>query len=62
MRTTPISGGRLYNHENEFGGDVLASFAARPDLDPQHKRLEVETELIGAHFLAHEQPPTEQFG
>jgi hypothetical protein len=53
---------RLYNHEKDFGGDTLASFAARPDLDAQHKRLEIETELIGAHYLAHDQPPTEQFG
>lgn len=53
---------RLYNHEKDFGGDALASFVARPDLDAQHKRLEIETELIGAHYLAHDQPPTEQFG
>jgi len=52
---------RLYNHENAFGGDAFASYAARPDLDAQHKRLEIETELIGAHYIAHDQPPTEQF-
>ena len=53
---------RLYNHENDFGGDALASFVPRPDLDAQHKRLEIEAELIGAHYLAHDQPPVEQFG
>jgi hypothetical protein len=53
---------RLYNHEKDFGGDALASFVARPDLDAQHKRLEIETELIGAHYLTHNQPPIEQFG
>lgn len=53
---------RLYNHENDFGGDALASLVPRPDLDAQHKRLEIETELIGAHYLAHDQPPVEQFG
>lgn len=53
---------RLYNHEKDFGGDVLASFVARPDLDAQHKRLEIETELIGAHYLAHDKPPVDQFG
>lgn len=52
---------RLYNHEKDFGGDALASFVARPELDAPHKRLEIETELIGAHYLAHDQPPTEQF-
>jgi len=53
---------RLYNHENEFGSNALISYVARPNLNAQHKRLEIETELIGAHYLAHEQPPTEQFG
>lgn len=53
---------RLYNHEKDFGGGALESFVARPDLDAQHKRLEIETELIGAHYLAHDQPPTGQFG
>lgn len=54
-------GRRLYNHENEFGGDALASYASRSGLDAQHKREEIETELIGAHYLAHDQPPREQF-
>jgi len=54
--------GRLYSHEKEYGSDALVSFAARPDLDAQHKRLEIETELIGAHYLAHDQPPAVQFG
>lgn len=52
---------RLYNHEDEFGADAFCSFVARPDLDAQHKRLEIETELLGAHFHAHGQPPAEQF-
>jgi len=54
--------GRLYSHEKEYGSDALVSYAARPDLDAQHKRLETETELIGAHFLTHSHPPSNQFG
>jgi excinuclease UvrABC nuclease subunit len=38
---------RLYSHDKEYGSDALVSYADRPDLNAQHKRLEIETELIG---------------
>jgi hypothetical protein len=53
---------RLYTHEQTFGGDALFATADRPDLDARHKRREIETELIGAHYLARDRAPTVQFG
>lgn len=53
---------RLYNHEQVYGGDALFSYVERIDLDASHKRSEIETDLIGAHFLAVNEPPAAQFG
>jgi hypothetical protein len=53
---------RLYDHEQTFGGDALFATVDRPDLDARHKRQEIETELIGAHHIAHDRTPLAQFG
>jgi len=46
----------------EFDGEVFVSYAARLDLDAQHKYLEIEIELFGTHYLTHDQPSAEQSG
>lgn len=53
---------RLYAHEQTFGEDALFATVDRPDLDARHKRQEIETELIGAHYFAHDRTPLTQFG
>ena len=53
---------RLYNHEQTFGSDALFATVDRADLDAAHKRKEIETDLIGAHYLEFEQTPVAQFG
>ena len=53
---------RLYSHEQTFGSDALFATVDRADLDAAHKRKEIETDLIGAHYLEFEQTPTAQFG
>ncbi len=54
--------GRLRRHEDTFGSEALFSVAAPEGMDAKHKRTEVETDLIGAHYLTNEEPPTTQFG
>lgn len=54
--------GRLRRHEGTFGGDALFSVAAPDGMDVRHKRTEVETDLIGAHYLTAGESPTTQFG
>lgn len=54
--------GRLRRHEGTFGGDALFSVAAPEEMDAKHKRTEVETDLIGAHYLTAGESPTAQFG
>lgn len=53
---------RLYKHEKTYGGDALFAYAGRPDLEYAHQRGEAETDLIGAHYIAHGHPPQAQFG
>jgi hypothetical protein len=53
---------RLYNHQQTFGGDALFATVDRPDLDARHKRQEIETELIGTHYIQHDRTPLAQFG
>ncbi|WP_245852865.1 GIY-YIG nuclease family protein [Natrinema ejinorense] len=53
---------RLYNHEKTFGGDALFSYVNRPELDAAHKRQEIETDLIGVHYLENGEAPIAQFG
>ena len=52
---------RFYDHENTFGGDALVSFAEPSDIDAAHKRDEIETDLISAHYLALERSPKSQY-
>ncbi|MDL5363883.1 GIY-YIG nuclease family protein [Halalkalicoccus sp. NIPERK01] len=53
---------RLYNHETVFGGHALFAYAKRLDLDAAHKRQEIETDLLGAYYLATNESPLAQFG
>lgn len=52
---------RLYRHRRNRTEPLTFSYATLPDHDAQHKRQEVETELIGAYWLATDNAPTEQF-
>lgn len=52
---------RLYRHRRKRDGDLRFSFAPLPEHDAEHKLQEVETELLGAHWLACESAPTDQF-
>ena len=52
---------RLYRHRRNRDGNLLFSYTTLPELDAAHKRSEVETELIGAHWLACELAPRDQF-
>ncbi|MFC6723448.1 GIY-YIG nuclease family protein [Halobium palmae] len=53
---------RFYTHEKNYGSDAIFSFVERTDLDAQHKRREIETDLIGGHYLMTREPPMAQFG
>ena len=53
---------RLYKHERTFGKDALFAYAEESDLDAPHKRKEIETDLIGAHYLVNGEAPLAQFG
>ncbi len=52
---------RLYRHRRSREGELLFSYTTLDKHDNQHKREEVETELIGAHWLAVEESPRSQF-
>ena len=52
---------RLRRHEDTFGSDALFSVATLDGLEAKHKRTEVETDLIGVHYLATNRPPQTQF-
>ncbi|WP_227376264.1 GIY-YIG nuclease family protein [Haladaptatus halobius] len=52
---------RLYRHRRTRDKNLLYSFASLSRLDAKHKREEVETDLLGAHWLACEAAPTDQF-
>jgi hypothetical protein len=51
---------RLRTHSKERNSDLRYSYAAPGNIDQKHKRLEAETDLIGAHWLAVEEPPVDQ--
>jgi hypothetical protein len=55
---------RLYTHENAFGSHARFDFVPLDGLaiDAAHKRVEVETDLIGAHVIADGRAPRAQFG
>lgn len=52
---------RLYRHRRNRDNDLRFSYATLPDHDARHKREEIETELLGAHWLACDSAPTLQF-
>lgn len=54
---------RLRDHLRDRGGSPRVAHAPLPTprFDAQHRREEVETELIGAHVLQHGWPPRDQF-
>jgi hypothetical protein len=52
---------RLYRHRRNREADLSVAYAMLPRADARHKREEVETELIGAHWLASEAVPRDQF-
>lgn len=53
---------RLYKHEQTFGEKALFAYAERIELDASHMRQEIETDLIGAHYLTEGKSPIAQFG
>lgn len=52
---------RLYRHRRNRDGALLFSYSELGEHDAQHKREEVETELIGVHWLAVGESPRDQF-
>ncbi len=51
---------RLRTHSRERDDSLHFTYAAPSCIDAKHKRLEVETDLLGAHWLALEEPPIDQ--
>ena len=41
--------------------DAIASYATPPDINEKHKRTEVESDLLGAHYLVTGRPPNSQY-
>lgn len=52
---------RLYKHRRHRGGSLLVSYAVLPDLDRQFQRLQVESTLLGAHWLTCDRAPRDQY-
>lgn len=52
---------RLYSHRRNRDGEFLFSYSILENGDAKHKREQIETDLIGAHWLATESAPQEQF-
>lgn len=52
---------RLYTHRNNRSENLRYSYATLNDHDALHKREEVETDLIGTHWLAYGESPRDQF-
>lgn len=51
---------RLRTHSRNRRDDLLYSYASPESLDAKHKRLEAETDLIGAHWITVKEPPSDQ--
>lgn len=58
---TPDFTGRLRRHEATFSSDALFSVATLDGLEEKHEQTEIETDLIGVHYLATNQSPWLQF-
>lgn len=52
---------RLYRHRRNRDEALLFSYSELEEHDAQHKREEVETELIGVHWLEVGESPRDQF-
>jgi len=52
---------RLYSHEKNFNETAIASYATPPDINEKHKRTEIESDLLGAHYLVTGRPPYSQY-
>ncbi|AFO59528.1 hypothetical protein [Natrinema sp. J7-2] len=52
---------RLYHHRRNRDETLLFSYSELGEHDAQHKREEVETELIGVHWLEVGESPRDQF-
>ncbi|WP_206662559.1 GIY-YIG nuclease family protein [Halorubrum sp. BOL3-1] len=52
---------RLYRHRRNRDEGLAFSYAIIDDGDAKHKREQVETDLIGAHWLATNSAPRDQF-
>jgi hypothetical protein len=52
---------RLYTHRRSTEADRFVSFSQLPRADDHQKLLEVETELLGAYWLAMQEAPKDQF-
>ena len=51
---------RLRTHSRNRSDDLLYAYAAPKSIDAKHKRLEAETDLIGAHWLEVGESPADQ--
>lgn len=51
---------RLQTHSRERDDSLHFTYAAPSYIDAKHERLEAETDLLGAHWLAVREPPTDQ--
>jgi hypothetical protein len=51
---------RLRTHSRERDVDLLFAYATPGSIDAKHKRLEAETDLLGAHWIAVRAPPSDQ--
>ena len=52
---------RLYAHRRDRSANLRFSYAEFPALNAKHKREEIESDLLGAHWLASEQSPRDQY-
>lgn len=52
---------RLYRHRRQRDGSLRVSYATLPACDTRHTHEEIETDLIGAHWLATTASPADQF-
>lgn len=51
---------RLRTHSKNRRGELQFSYAAPEYIDAKHRRLAAETDLVGAHWVALGEPPSDQ--
>lgn len=52
---------RLYAHRRNRDQDLVCSYVELPEFDQPFQLLQIEAELLGAHWLACEQAPRDQY-